>query len=173
MATFIAYEGRMPTVAPDAFIAPTAVLIGDVRVGVGASIWFGAVLRADISHIEVGSQASIQDNVVIHCARDLPTTVGARATIGHGAILEGCVIEDGALVGMGAVVLHHARVGAGAMVAAGAVVAERVIVEPGMLVAGVPAVAKKPLGAAAREMTEVAAAEYQKLVAGYRRSGLA
>jgi carbonic anhydrase/acetyltransferase-like protein (isoleucine patch superfamily) len=160
-------DGVRPTVGRDVFIAPTAVLIGDVRVGDRANIWFGAVLRGDFSHIEIGEGASIQDNAVIHCADDLPTIVGRDTTVGHGAILEGCVIGEGALVGMGAIVCQRARLGDGAMLAAGAVLSERSEVAPGMLAAGVPAREKKELSGSAKGWTEHAAAEYQQLRARY------
>jgi len=129
-----------PTIGRDVFIAPTAVLIGDVRVGDRANIWFGAVLRADFSHI-----------------------VGPSVIVGHGAILEGCVIEEGGLVGMGAIVCQRARLGAGAMLAAGAVLSERSEIAPGMLAAGVPASEKKELSGSAKGWTENAAAHYQEL----------
>src|SRR5690242_20395354 len=105
MATLIELGGVSPTIGEDVYLAPTAVLAGDVRVGDRANIWFGAVLRAETSHIEIGAEASIQDNVVIHCAAGLPTLVGDRVTIGHGALLEGCSVERQALIGMGAIVL--------------------------------------------------------------------
>jgi carbonic anhydrase/acetyltransferase-like protein (isoleucine patch superfamily) len=162
MATIIELDGVAPTVGEGVFLAPTAVLIGDVRVGDRANIWFGAVLRGDSSHIEIGAESSIQDTVVIHCAKNLPTVIGARVTVGHGALLEGCVIEDEALIGMGAIVLQRAHVGSGAMVAAGAVVAERAQVRPGTLSAGVPAAEKKQLSGSALEWTRKAAQEYQR-----------
>jgi|SRR5579884_3116225 len=161
MATIIELDGVAPTIGRDVFLAPTAVLAGDVRVGDRANIWFGAVLRGDTSYIEVGAEASIQDNAVIHCADDLPTVIGNRVIVGHGALLEGCVLEDEALVGMGAVVLQHARLGAGAMLAAGAVMPERMEVEPGVLAAGVPAREKKRLSGSALRWTRTAADEYQ------------
>src|ERR1051326_639834 len=111
--------GRRPKVHPDAYIAPTAVLIGDVEVEAGASVWFGAVLRADEAVIKVGEGANVQDNAVIHCAKDLPTVIERDATIGHSAQLEGCVVEAGALVGMGATMLQRSRLGAGSLLAAG------------------------------------------------------
>jgi carbonic anhydrase/acetyltransferase-like protein (isoleucine patch superfamily) len=162
MATLVELDGIAPSIGEGVFLATTAVLVGDVRVGDRANIWFGAVLRGDSSHIEIGAECSIQDNVVIHCAHELPTIVGARVTVGHGALLEGCVIEDEALIGMGAIVLQHARVGAGAMVAAGAVVAERADVRPGVLSAGVPAREKKELSGSALQWTRTAADEYQQ-----------
>src|SRR3954452_10825915 len=120
MATIIELDGKAPSIGSDVWLAPTAVLIGDVRVGDRANIWYGAVLRGDITHIEVGEETSIQDNAVLHCAEALPTIVGRRVTVGHGAMLEGCVVEDGALVGMGAIVLQEGRDGRGAVRAAGA-----------------------------------------------------
>jgi carbonic anhydrase/acetyltransferase-like protein (isoleucine patch superfamily) len=151
MATLIELDGVAPTIGEDVFLAPTAVLIGDVHVGDRASIWFGAVLRGDGDRIVVGVETNVQDNAVVHCAEGVPTIIGDRVTIGHGALVEGCVIEDGAMIGMGAIVLHHVRIGAGAMLAAGTVAAERQAVRPGWLAAGVPLVEKKPLsGAAAR-----------------------
>ena len=163
MATIIELDGVAPTIGEDVFIAPTAVLIGDVRVGDRANIWFGAVLRGDESHIEVGDEVSIQDNAVIHCAHELPTVIGRRAVVGHGALLEGCVIEDGAVVGMGCIVLQRATIGAGAMLAAGAVAAERSQVRAHTLAAGVPAREKKELSGAAARWTDTAADEYQLL----------
>lgn len=120
------------------------------------------MLRGGSSHIEVGAECSIQDNAVIHCAAGLPTIIGARVTVGHGALLEGCVIEAGALVGMGAIVLQHARVGAGAMIGAGGVVPEGAEVAPGVLAAGVPAREKKRLSGPALEWTQTAADDYQQ-----------
>src|ERR1700731_2659613 len=137
--------GKRPKVHPDAYIAPTAVLIGDVVVEAGASVWFGAVLRADESQIKIGEGSNIQDNVVIHCAEELPTLVERNATVGHSAQLEGCVVEQGALVGMGATMLQRSRLGAGSMLAAGAVLTEGQEIPPGHLAAGVPATVKKPL----------------------------
>lgn len=171
MATIVELDGILPTIGDGVFLAPTAVLIGDVRVGDRANIWFGAVLRGDTSYIEIGPECSIQDNAVIHCAHGLPTVIGARVVVGHGALLEGCVIEDEALIGMGAVVLQHARVEAGAMLAAGAVLSERARVASGMLAAGVPAVEKKPLSGPALRWTRTASDEYQQYSKRYMTAG--
>src|SRR3954464_2446008 len=162
MATLLELDGVAPAIGEDVWLAPTAVLIGDVRVGDRANIWFGAVLRGDSSRITIGAGTSVQDNAVIHCADDLPTEVGEDVIVGHAAMLEGCVIEDGALVGMGAIVLQRARLGAGSMLAAGAVLSERREIGAGMLAAGVPAVEKKLLSGSARSWSETAAAEYQQ-----------
>ena len=168
MATLLEFEGRQPRVDPHAWLAPTATLIGDVHVAAGASVWFGAVLRADFGTIRIGRGACVQDNAVLHCASELPTVVGENVTVGHMAMLEGCVIEDGALVGMGAIVLQRARVGAGAMVAAGSVIAEGSEVPPQVLAAGAPAKVKKELGGSSAGWVRSAAREYQELVARYR-----
>jgi carbonic anhydrase/acetyltransferase-like protein (isoleucine patch superfamily) len=169
MATIISLDGVTPRIAEDAFLAPTAVLIGDVAVESGASVWFGAVLRADFDAIVVGAGSCVQDNAVIHTAEGLPTRIGSDVTVGHMAMLEGCVVEDGALIGMGAIVLQRARVGERAMLAAGAVVAEGGEVPAGMLAAGVPARVKKELDGSSRRWVETAAVHYQALSRRYRR----
>jgi carbonic anhydrase/acetyltransferase-like protein (isoleucine patch superfamily) len=175
VATIVELDGVAPTIGEDVFLAPTAVLVGDVRVGDRANIWFGTVLRGDArnSHIEIGPGCSIQDNAVIHCADDLPTVIGADVVVGHGAMLEGCTVEDGALIGMGSIVLQHASVGARAMIAAGTVVPERAEIRAGVLAAGVPArTLKKELSGAALAWTESAAAHYQELRERYLRTAV-
>ncbi len=161
-------SGKSPKVHPDAYIAPTAVLIGDVEVGAGASVWFGAVLRADEAAIRVGDGANVQDNAVIHCARDLPTLIERDASIGHSAQLEGCIVERGAVVGMGATMLQRSRLGAGSMLAAGAVLGEGKSVPAGHLAAGVPATVKKPLNGSAGDWVDTAAKHYQDRAIKYR-----
>src|ERR687898_3398081 len=163
MAHLIAFDGKEPSVAPDAFVAPTAVLIGDVVVEEGASVWFGAVLRGDFDRIVVGAGSSVQDNCVVHTNEDLPTLIGSNVTVGHLSLLEGCVIEDGALIGMGSIILNRARVGHRAMLAAGSVVRENQEIPPEVLAAGVPAEVKKDLGGSSSEWLEMAAREYQAL----------
>ena len=165
MATIVELDGVAPTIGEDVFLAPTAVLIGDVRVGDRANIWFGAVLRGDASHIEIGAGSSIQDNAVIHCADDLPTLIREGVVVGHGACLEGCEVEAHALIGTGAIVLQRAHVGEGAMLAAGSVLGEGAAVAAGMLAAGAPAREKTALSGSALEWTRTAADHYQ----GYRR----
>jgi carbonic anhydrase/acetyltransferase-like protein (isoleucine patch superfamily) len=162
--------GRRPKVHPDAYIAPTAVLIGDVEVEAGASVWFGAVLRGDESVIKVGEGANIQDNVVIHCAENLPTVIEKGVTVGHSAQLEGCVVEEGALVGMGATMLQRSRLGSGSMLAAGAVLREGEHVPPGHLAAGVPAKVKKELGGSSNSWVATSAEHYRRRAVRYRSS---
>jgi carbonic anhydrase/acetyltransferase-like protein (isoleucine patch superfamily) len=169
MATLIELEGVAPVIAADAYVAPTAVLIGDVVVEPRASVWFGAVLRGDNARIRVGAGSCVQDNCVIHCAHELPTVIGESVTVGHMAMLEGCEIGDGALIGMGAIVLQRARVGVRSLIAAGAVVGEGVEIPPGVLAAGVPAVVKKELAGASQRWVETAAIEYQSQRLRYMR----
>lgn len=171
MAHILQLDGRAPRIGEGVFLAPTAVLIGDVTVGENSSVWFGAVLRGDLSRIEVGARCSIQDNAVLHCTVGLPTIVGDGVTVGHGALLEGCAIEDEAVIGMGAVVLQHARVGARSVIAAGGVVAERMQVAPGMLAAGVPVAEKKPLSGSAARKSEGAIEHYEQLRRRYLEQG--
>lgn len=162
------FAGKRPKVHPDAYVAPTAVLIGDVEVGANASIWFGAVLRGDEAPIKVGDGANVQDNAVLHCSTDLPTIVERDATVGHSAQLEGCVVEEGALVGMGATMLQRSRLGAGAVLAAAALLQEGQEVPPGCLAAGVPAEVKKQLGGSSSEWIAIAAKHYQDRAVRYR-----
>jgi carbonic anhydrase/acetyltransferase-like protein (isoleucine patch superfamily) len=169
VAHFLSLDGKEPDVAPDAFIAPTAVLIGDVIVEEGASVWFGAVLRADFDRIVVGAGSSVQDNCVLHTNEDLPTVIGKNVTVGHLSLLEGCVIEDGAIVGMGSIVLNRARVGRRALLAAGSVVTEDGEIPPEVLAAGAPAEAKKNLDGSSAKWIESAAREYQALRLRYMK----
>jgi len=162
MGLFV-FEGKEPRVADDAFVAPNATLIGDVVLEAESSVWFGAVLRGDFDRIVVGEGSCVQDNAVIHTAQGQPTIVGANVTVGHAAMLEGCVVEDGALIAMGAIVLQGARVGAGALVAAGSVVREGQEIPPRSLAAGVPAVVKKEVDGSSRRWVDTAAAEYRQL----------
>lgn len=169
----VEFEGHRPEVHPTAFIAPTAVLIGNVTVHEGASVWYGAVLRADHGEqrIVVGPRSSVQDNCVVHVAMDRGTTIGADATVGHGAILEGCDVEEGALIGMNAVVLDHARVGARSLLAAGSTVLAGVTIPPDSVAAGAPASVKKPVSGAARWWIESSSSYYVDLARRYREGG--
>jgi carbonic anhydrase/acetyltransferase-like protein (isoleucine patch superfamily) len=131
------FAGKRPRCGARVWVAADAVLVGDVVLGDDVSVWYGAVLRADINFIRIGARTNIQDGVVVHV--DEPTVVGEEVTVGHGAVLHGCTIGDGALIGMGATVLNKAEVGERAVVAAGAVVPPGMRVPPRTVVAGVPA----------------------------------
>ena len=163
MANFLPFDGKEPQVASDAFVAPTAVLIGDVVVEEGASVWFGAVLRADFSRIVVGTGSNIQDNSVLHTNEGQPTLIGSNVTVGHLSMLHGCIIEDEALIGMGSIVLDRARIGRRAMLAAGSVVNEGGEIPPEVLAAGAPAEVKKALDGSSSKWVATAAHEYRTL----------
>jgi carbonic anhydrase/acetyltransferase-like protein (isoleucine patch superfamily) len=168
------FGGKSPIVAEDAFVAPNAVLIGDVRVGPRASVWFGAVLRGDHPEhpILVGEDSNVQDGAVLHVGDWGPTVIGPRVTIGHGAVLESCRVGEGSLVGMRAVVLQEAVVGRECLVAAGAVVLEKAEIPDRSLVAGVPARVRKTLDGSAAEWVGRSWAHYVELAAQYRAEGL-
>ena len=139
------YEESEPEVSEDAWVAPNATLVGKVRLGAEASVWFGAVLRGDGDRIEVGEGSNIQDGCVLHADPGFPVHVGTGVSIGHRAVVHGCVLEDGVLVGMGAVVMNGARIGHGSLVAAGTVVLEGTEIPPRSLVAGVPGKVRREL----------------------------
>lgn len=141
----------VPSIHPDAFVHPDAVVIGDVRIGAEASIWPGAVLRGDEGHIEIGARTSIQDNCVVHTTREQPTMVGSDCVVGHMVHLEACTIEPGCLIGNGSIVLHRVIVRSGAIVAANAVVLNDTEVPSGALAVGTPA-AIKPRRARAEDI---------------------
>jgi carbonic anhydrase/acetyltransferase-like protein (isoleucine patch superfamily) len=160
---FYAVGDEQPQVAEGAFVAPNASIVGAVELGSESSVWFGAVLRGDFGRIVIGEGSCVQDNAVIHAADGLPTIIGANVTIGHAAMLEGCVVEDGAVISMGAIVLQRARIGSGALVAAGSVVREGQEIPAGIVAAGVPAIVKKQVDGSSRRWIESAAAEYREL----------
>lgn len=137
-----ALGSQEPTIASDAYIHPQAVIIGSVTIGSESSVWPSAVLRGDDGDVVVGARTSVQDGSVIHTTLELPTTVGDDCVIGHLVHLEGCTVENGALVGSNSVVLHDAVIGAGALVAASAVVLGGTKVPPGAMAMGIPAVVR-------------------------------
>jgi carbonic anhydrase/acetyltransferase-like protein (isoleucine patch superfamily) len=173
VALILPFHGVTPRVAADAFLAPTAVLIGNVVVEAEASIWFGAVLRGDhpLNGIVFGRRTSVQDNCVVHVGGGQPTHVGQDCTIGHGAKFESCTIGDGCVVGMNAVILQRAEIGARSVLAAGTVVREGMSVPEGSLVAGVPAVIKGPLTGSAARWVEGGGQHYVELSRQYLDSG--
>ena len=161
----IEFKGKRPQIAPSAYIAPTATIIGDVVIEDEASVWFGAVIRGDHGRIVIGARTSVQDNAVIHVNSRQDTIIESDVTIGHGAVLEGCHLHQGVLIGMNATVLSGAIVETGALIAAGSVVSENQRIPPGVLAAGVPARFKGPLSEAAQQRLISAP---QKYVAGGR-----
>ena len=178
-ALIMPYGGKHPRIAPDAFIAPTAVVIGDVEIGPRASVWFGCVLRGDTNSIRVGAGTNIQDGTIVHC-NHLPagvdpktpgyrTTIGAGITIGHMAMLHACTLEDGCFVGMRAAVIDGAVVESRAMVAAGAMITPGKRVKAGELWAGSPAKLMRPLTAEEIAGFADSAEHYCRLGESHRR----
>lgn len=163
----IEYRGKRPKVDPSAFVAPTAVLIGDVEVGPEASIWFGAVLRGDNGPIRIGARTSIQDNAVVHVSERGQTIVGDDVTVGHCAVMEDCRILRHALIGSNATLLNGCTIGEGALVAAGSVVGQGAEIPSRVVAAGAPARVKKALDGEAADWIEISAGEYVKLSRAY------
>jgi carbonic anhydrase/acetyltransferase-like protein (isoleucine patch superfamily) len=157
-----------PKIDPEAFIAPGAVVYGDVTIGESVFVLFGVVIRAELDRVEVGAQTNIQDNSVLHCDEDVPCVIGKRVTVGHAAVVHGALVGDRCLIGIGAKLLNRSHLGEGAWLAAGSVLAEGKEIPPWTLGMGIPA---KPV----RELTEAEIARqdegvdhYQELMERYR-----
>ncbi len=159
---------HVPEIHPDAFIAPTATLVGRVTIAKDASVWFGCVLRGDIEPISIGEATNIQDNSIVHTDPGLPTRVGARVGVGHRCLLHGCVIEDECLIGMGSIVLSGAIIETGSVVAAGALVTEGMRVPAGSLVMGVPAKVVRPVDDELRRRIAFTVEDYLELARAHR-----
>ena len=153
-------DGLKPIVPEDSWVAPSADLIGDARLGEGVGIWFGAVIRADNTPIIVGDRTNIQEGAMLHSDPGIPLTIGSDCTVGHHAILHGCTLGDRVLVGMGAVVLNHAVIGDDCLIGAGALVTEGKTFPPGSLIVGSPA-------RAVRDLSEEQIARLAASAAGY------
>nr|WP_294813770.1 gamma carbonic anhydrase family protein [uncultured Sphingomonas sp.] len=152
--------GRRPQIVPDAWVAPSADLIGDVHLGELASVWFGAVIRADNTPIVVGARTNVQDGAMLHSDPGAPCTLGSDVTVGHHAILHGCTIGDRTLIGMGATILNRAVIGEDCLVGAGALITEGKTFPPGHLIVGSPARAIRPLDDMQKAMLKASAALY-------------
>jgi carbonic anhydrase/acetyltransferase-like protein (isoleucine patch superfamily) len=164
----LSLNGKHPRIAEDVFIAPTAVVIGDVEIQDGASIWYGAVLRGDMDFIRVGGGTSIQDNCTVHTDYGHPVRIGACVTVGHNVVVHGATIEDHCLIGLGALILTGALIRTGSLVAAGAVLKEGQEVGPDSLVAGIPARVKRALTEAERGGIQRATQVYLDLSRAHR-----
>jgi carbonic anhydrase/acetyltransferase-like protein (isoleucine patch superfamily) len=162
------FLGNRLEIDPSAWIAPNAVLVGQVSVAADASVWYGAVVRGDMEPVRIGRASNIQDLTIVHVDRGLPVEVGERVSIGHRSIVHACAIEDDALIGMGAVLLNGCRIGPGAVVTAGAVVREGFVVPAGTVAAGVPATLRGPVDEGLRERAVDAARTYVAMSRGYR-----
>lgn len=140
MPVILPVKGILPTFGNDCYIAPNATIVGDVVMGNNCSVWFNAVLRGDVNIIRMGNKVNVQDGAIIHCTyQKAATIIGNNVSIGHNAIVHGCVIQDNVLIGMGAIVMDNVVVGSNSIIAAGAVVLENTQIEPGSIYAGVPA----------------------------------
>jgi carbonic anhydrase/acetyltransferase-like protein (isoleucine patch superfamily) len=157
---------RVPNIAPDAFVAPGVVIVGDVHVLARASVWYTSVLRGDNASIVLGEGSNLQDGCVVHADAGFPTTIGARVTIGHRAVVHGATVEDDVLIGMGAVLMNGCVIKRGSLVAAGAVVAQGTEIPPRSLVAGVP-------GKIVRELRDSEFASIVDSASNYVRQSLA
>ncbi|MCG8566251.1 MAG: gamma carbonic anhydrase family protein [Desulfobacterales bacterium] len=149
------HRSHSPRIHDTAFVAPSADIIGHVILGENASVWFQAVIRGDQDRITIGRNSNIQDHTTCHADENVPLTIGDGVIVGHNCVIHGCTIEDGCLIGMGAVVMNHARIGTGSVVAAGSVVLENTIIPPYSLVAGAPAKVKKTYGSAAAILDKI------------------
>jgi carbonic anhydrase/acetyltransferase-like protein (isoleucine patch superfamily) len=157
---------------PTAFIAPGAVVVGEVRIGARASVWFNTVIRGDTDAIEVGEDTNVQDLATLHVDEGMPARIGARVTVGHAAIVHGCVVEDDCLIGMGSIVLSGARVGAGSLLGAGTLIREGQVVPPGSLVVGAPGRVTGPVAEHHRAAIRHGAEHYVALSRSYLERGI-
>lgn len=168
MAVIRKYKDKYPKLGESVFLAETAALIGDVEIGDRSSIWYGAVLRGDVFHIRVGEDTSIQDNSVIHVTDGRHATlIGNRVTVGHGAIIHGCTIEDLCIIGMGAIVMDRANIGARSIIGAGALVTPGTTVPEGHLAVGAPARVKRALTDDELRWIETSASHYVEIADVY------
>lgn len=164
MATILSYQGKVPKIHESVYVAPTATIIGDVEIGEGSSIWFGAVLRGDVMPIRIGKEVSVQDNAVVHVTGGMSSTVvGDRVTVGHTAILHGCIVGNDCLIGMGAVVLDNARIADGCIVGASSLVTMGSTFEASQMILGSPAKPRRPIKPQERTMIELSAQHYVEL----------
>jgi len=166
-------SGLTPKFGRRVFLATNAVVVGEVSLGDDVSVWYNVVIRGDIHWIRIGARSNLQDGVVIHVERGLyPTLLEEEVSVGHGAMLHGCTVGAGSLIGMGAIILNDAVIGEGSLVAAGAVVREGFRVPPRSLVAGVPAVVKRPLTDAESDRARRTATDYVEYKNTYLEQGL-
>jgi carbonic anhydrase/acetyltransferase-like protein (isoleucine patch superfamily) len=171
MPLIVPFNGRSPRIAPSAFIAENATIVGDVEIGENSSVWFGAVLRADFGPIRIGAKCNIQDNVVAHAEeRETGLVLEDDVTVGHCAILHGARVGRGCLIGMGAILLSRSVIGFGTLIAAGSVVREGCAIPPNSLAGGNPAIIKKALSGNSARWASSAASDYAELARRYDRS---
>jgi carbonic anhydrase/acetyltransferase-like protein (isoleucine patch superfamily) len=163
---------KTPEISSESWVASNATVIGEAKIGARSGIWFGAVVRADVASITIGEETNVQDNCVLHADPGAPLSIGDRVSVGHGAVLHGCAVEDDVLVGMGATILNYARVGEGSLIAAGALLLEGAEIPPGSLVAGVPGRVRRPLTKEEQEDVRQNSRTYVELAAQYIAAGI-
>lgn len=165
------YQDKWPKIDASALIAENAVIIGDVEIGPKVNIWYNVVVRGDTNRIVIGEETNIQDGTIVHAETiDGPVLVGRRVTIGHNAIVHGCVIEDECLIGMGAIILSYSKIGKGSVIAAGALVKENDVVSAGTVMAGVPAKSRGPVTEEMALRASVGCDYYLKLASEYQKN---
>lgn len=169
-AIILPYKGAWPDVAESAYVAPTAVVIGNVTIGDRASVWYQTTVRGDIAPISIGAGSNVQDNTVVHVNADAPVRIGDDVTIGHSAIIHGTTIGDATTIGMGAIVMSYTTIGSHCVIAAGALVTERTVVEDGSVMIGVPAKVRSALNESQRAHLDGIAARYTEVAATHRGS---
>jgi carbonic anhydrase/acetyltransferase-like protein (isoleucine patch superfamily) len=169
MSEILAYDGKSPSIAPSAWIAPGAVVVGDVRIGEGSSVWFQSVVRGDVHHVRIGARTNIQDLSMVHVTGGThPCVIGDDVTVGHRVVLHGCTVGDRCLVGIGAIVLDGAVLEPESMVGAGALVPPGFVVPSGKLVLGAPAKVRRDLSPEERAFFRASSERYAGYAARYR-----
>lgn len=161
---------KRPEIHESVFVAPTATVVGNVRIGAGSSVFFGAVLRSELDEIVIGERTNIQDNCVVHIERGMPVHVGSGCTVGHCAILHSCTVGDNTLVGMGAIVLNGAVIGRDCIIGAGALVPQNAVIPDGSLVVGMPAKVRRSVTEAEIAANRASARMYEEEAQEYRES---
>jgi carbonic anhydrase/acetyltransferase-like protein (isoleucine patch superfamily) len=171
-ATIRTFGGKRPVIGRGVFLAETCAVIGDVEIGEESSLWYGTAVRGDVMPIRIGARTSVQDNAVVHVTSGkFGTTIGSDCTVGHGAIIHACVVDDFCLIGMGSILLDGARIGHGSLVGAGALVTPGTDIPPHSLVIGSPAKVKRPLDDKEREQIRYGAEHYVELARRYLADG--
>jgi carbonic anhydrase/acetyltransferase-like protein (isoleucine patch superfamily) len=171
-ATLDRYLDKLPALGERVLLAPTATVVGDVRLGADVSIWYGAVLRGDLAPVVVGDRSNLQDGTVVHVGDFSACTIGADTVVGHRVVLHGCTIEDACLIGMQSTILDDAVIGAGSLVGAGALVTQKTVIPPRSLVLGAPARVIRTLTPEDEAFHRQMAAKYARLKENYLRDGL-
>lgn len=171
MALIRSVRGNTPQFGSNCFIAETAVVVGEVKMGNNCTVWFHAVVRGDVHSITIGDNTNIQDGAVIHCTyQKAKTVIGSNVSIAHKAIVHGCTIEDNVLIGMGAIVMDDAVIGTGSVIAAGAIILPKTVVEPGSVWAGVPAKKVKNVGDEMKQVIQRTASNYPMYAEWFKES---